>query len=250
VTATGRGHRPVVGITTYVTRAQYGQWDLEAALVPMRYVDAVEAVGGRAVLLPPSADSWAETLGAIDALVLGGGPDIDPGLYGERRHPRTEGVDRRRDDAELALARACLERGLAVLGICRGAQVLNVAAGGTIIQHIADSDINSNITITHRSDEAGVFVEHRVSINSQSRLGAIMGVRAEVKSRHHQGLGRLGAGLRAVAAADDGLVEAIEAPHHEFVLGVLWHDEMSNDMPLIRALVRKARRSSSRIAAW
>lgn len=189
---------------------------------------------GETMLLDPNVN---ETTTMISARI--------PDLYGESRHLRTEEVDRRRDDAELAVLRACLKYGLPVLGICRGAQILNIEAGGSLIQDITDYDININHRqVTHRGDLADGVVEHEVTISGQSMVGTIMGMRAQVNSRHHQGIGRLGTHVRAVAVADDGLVEAIEAPAHEFALGVLWHDEMHPHTPLLDALVQYARRRS------
>ena len=128
--------RPVVGITTYVTPAAWGYWDLEAALIPADYVFAVERAGGRPLLVPPSSEGVDETLDAVDALIFSGGSDLDPQTYGEEAHPETFGVHPERDAAELALLTRALERDMPVLGICRGIQVLNVARGGDHNQHV------------------------------------------------------------------------------------------------------------------
>src|SRR5262245_56414415 len=116
--------KPLVGITTYLTPARFGPWELESALIPYDYVRAVERAGARAVLVPPSDDGIDEVLDAVDGLVFSGGSDLDPGLYGQETHPETTGVVAVRDSAELALLKAALERDLPVLAICRGSQIL------------------------------------------------------------------------------------------------------------------------------
>ena len=129
--------KPVIGITTYLTRAAWGAWDMDAALIPADYVRAVERAGGAPLLVPPGADLEA-TLAVVDGLIFSGGSDLDPELYGESAHPETNGVVRERDDFELELMQAALARDLPVLAICRGSQVLNVALGGGIEQHVPD----------------------------------------------------------------------------------------------------------------
>ena len=228
--------RPVVGITTYVVSASFGVWQLDAALVPHDYVLAVEHAGGRALLVPPSPDGVDEPLDALDGLIFSGGSDLDPGLYGQDAHPETKDVVRARDDAELALLRAALERDLPVLAICRGSQVLNVALGGDLVQHLPDV-VGSG---AHKHTP-GVFADHEVELDADSRLGGLLGERAPVKSHHHQGFGLVGEGLRASARAGDGTVEALEAPERRFAVGVLWHPEAGEDARLFEELVQQAR---------
>ncbi len=227
--------RPVVGITTYVTRASFGVWDAESVLVPADYVNAVERAGGRPLLVPPSDDGVEETLDALDGLIFSGGSDLDPELYGQEPHPETVGIVDVRDRAELALLTAALARELPVLAICRGAQVLNIARGGDLVQHLPEVVGNERHKHT-----PGEFAEHDVTLEDGTRLGSLLGKREPVKSHHHQGLGRLGDGLRVAARADDGVVEAIEDPARRFALGVLWHPEAGEDMRLFEALVEEA----------
>ncbi len=229
--------RPVVGITTYVTRASFGVWDAESVLVPADYVNAVERAGGRPLLVPPSNDGVEETLDALDGLIFSGGSDLDPELYGQEPHPETVGIVDARDRAELALLTAALARELPVLAICRGAQVLNIARGGDLVQHLPEVVGNERHKHT-----PGEFAEHDVTLEDGTRLGSLLGKREPVKSHHHQGLGRLGDGLRVAARADDGVVEAIEDPARRFALGVLWHPEAGEDMRLFEALVEEAAR--------
>jgi putative glutamine amidotransferase len=226
--------KPVVGITTYLTPAAWGAWNLEAALVPASYVRAVERAGGVPLLVPPGA-SYQETLDRLDGLVFSGGSDVDPELYGATAHEETVGIFRERDDFELGLMRAALERDLPLLAICRGSQVLNVALGGDLEQHVPDR-VGTDV----HKETPGVFAEHGVEVLADTRLGAILGARADVKSHHHQGYGALGAGLREAARAPDGTVEALEDPTHRFAVGILWHPEEGEDGALFEALVREA----------
>jgi gamma-glutamyl-gamma-aminobutyrate hydrolase PuuD len=228
--------RPLIGITTYVEPASWGHWHLDAALVPYDYVHGIERAGGRPLLVPPSDGAVEETIDALDGLLLSGGNDLDPAAYGADAHPETNGTRPERDRGELALLEAALARDLPVLAVCRGVQVLNVARGGDLVQHLPDE-------VGHERHRAvkGEFSEHPVRVADESRLAAAVGEEAHVKSHHHQGLGRVGAGLREVAWADDGTVEGLEDPERRFALGVLWHPEAGEDTKLFEALVREAR---------
>jgi putative glutamine amidotransferase len=229
--------RPIIGITTYVVPATFGVWQEDSALVPHEYVQAVERAGGRPLLVPPSTEGVAETLDALDGLILSGGADLDPALYGHEAHAETDRPFPLRDGGELTLLRAALERDLPTLGICRGSQVLNVALGGDLVQHLPDVVGHDG----HR-DVPGTYADHEVAIEHGSKLEGMLGARAPVKSHHHQGFGRLGDGLTATAHADDGTVEALEERSRRFAVGVLWHPEAGEDMRLFEALVAEAAR--------
>jgi putative glutamine amidotransferase len=225
-----------VGITSYAEPSvRWGVWELAAALTPLDYVDAVERAGGRPLLVPPSDHGVEETLDVLDGLLFSGGSDLDPSLYGQAPHPATDGIVPERDRGELALLEAALARDLPLLAVCRGSQVLNVARGGELVQHLPDE-----VGHDRHKHTPGVFADHDVTIEPASGLGALLGDRAPVKSHHHQGIGRLGAGLRAVAWADDGTPEGIEDPERRFAVGVLWHPEAGEDGALFDALVAAA----------
>jgi gamma-glutamyl-gamma-aminobutyrate hydrolase PuuD len=226
--------KPVIGITTYLTPAAWGAWELDAALVPASYVRAVVRAGGAPLLVPPGA-SYEETLDSVDGLIFSGGSDLDPELYGEQAHPETNGWVRERDDFELGLMQAALARDVPLLAICRGSQVLNVALGGDLEQHVPDR-VQSDL----HKETPGVFAEHDVAVLQGTTLATILGDRADVKSHHHQGYGELGSGLREAARAADGTVEALEDPTRRFTVGVLWHPEEGEDLALFEALVREA----------
>lgn len=228
--------RPLIGITAFVTRASFGVWELEATLAPEAYVRAVELAGGRPLLVPPSDEGLEETLAALDGLILSGGSDLDPALYGQEAHPETFGVTPERDRAEIALLHAALAAGVPVLGICRGSQVLNVALGGDLVQHLPDLVEHAG----HR-EIPGIFSRHTVEVEPGTVLAGLIGERAEVASHHHQGLGRVGRGLRVVARDPDGTPEALEDPTLPFAIGVLWHPEAGDDTRLFEGLVERAR---------
>jgi putative glutamine amidotransferase len=228
--------KPLVGITTYLTRATFENWEEDVALVPADYVRAIERAGGRPLLVPPSEDAVDETLAALDGLIFSGGSDLDPELYGQDLHPETKGVVPERDRGELALLQAALARDMPVLAVCRGSQVLNVALGGDLVQHLPD-------VVRHDDNKhtPGEYADHGVARERDTRLAAFLGDHAPVKSHHHQGFGQLGSGLREAARAEDGTVEALEDPSRRFALGVLWHPEAGEDMRLFEALVEEAR---------
>ena len=230
-------NRPRIGISSYVEDARWGHWSQLAAIVPYAYVRAVESAGGRAFLLPPSSDGVEETLDAIDGLVLSGGGDLDPTLYGDEPHPATGGVSPERDAAEVALLQVALDRDMPVLAVCRGSQILNVVRGGDLVQHLPEV-----VGDERHKETPGEFVDHAVTLDADSRVGSLLGGRSTVKSHHHQGFGEIGVDLREVGWAEDGTIEALEDPAKRFALGVLWHPEEGEDYALFRALVEEAGR--------
>jgi putative glutamine amidotransferase len=228
-----------VGITAALEQARWGAWDAEVALAPLSYARSVQAAGGLALLLAP--DDVAEAaperwLDRLDALLLSGGSDLDPAMYGQAPHQQTGGVRPDRDRFEIALTRAAMERGMPVLGICRGMEVLNVARGGDLIQHLPDAVGNEAHLHT-----PGTFADHEVRLAPGSLAAEAIGAeRTPVKSHHHQGVDELGEGLVASAWSDgDGVVEAIELERgeHPFALGVLWHPEEDQRSRVVAALL-------------
>jgi putative glutamine amidotransferase len=231
---------PVIGISAYQQSARWSQWDDEAVLLPRRYTDMVARAGGLPVLLPPIEDI-SGVLPRLDGLVLSGGGDIDPALYGAPRIPATGPANPARDSAELELCRGALASGLPLLGICRGLQVINVALGGTLHQHLPDV-VGSDL----HSPEAHGYGLHKVSVAAQTQLAAILGrSEAAVPTHHHQAIGRLGAGLLATAWTDDGVIEAVELDQDApFMIAVQWHPEAGDDASLFGALVAAAGQAS------
>jgi len=211
--------RPVVGITL-------GDGDAPG-MHAMRedYVRSVEQARAVPLVLPPVRPEDASlVLDRVDGLVLSGGVDVDPALYGCEPHPKLGRVNRRRDDFELALVREALRRDLPTLGICRGQQVLNVARGGTLVQ-----DIPSQWTGAMGHDARGRRWRraHDVNVLPGTRLRAILGRDSEqVNSFHHQAVADVGDGLVVSARCpDDGMIEGLEVPGARFVVAVQWHPE-------------------------
>lgn len=233
--------KPVIGLSTYAEPARWAAWHAPAALLPLNYAEQLAAAGGVPVLLPPVPGITA-AVGRLDALVLTGGGDIDPGRYDAAPHPRTGPANASRDQAELDLLAAALAAGLPVLGVCRGLQLLNIACGGTLHQHLAD--LGSAGDAGH-TPQPGTFGSHPVRVAPGSTLAGILPADRPlaVPTSHHQAIDRLGAGLTATAWAADGIVEAAEltgGEHHPFVLAVQWHPEAGEDLRLFQALVAAA----------
>lgn len=236
--------KPVIGITSggrsegYIQSRHY----TEFYSTPAPYVDAVRRAGGIALLIPPG-EAWEDVLPLVDGVVVTGGTDIDPAEYGgDRRNTHILPADKERDESELRLVRHLLiERETPALCICRGLQVLNVAAGGTLYEHIPDirdEDI-------HR-DEAGLWAMQDVHVERDSLTAEVMEVtRLRTSSGHHQAIRALGDGLRAVAVAEDGIIEAVETSEHPWLIAVQWHPEVTaaddkSQQALFDALVAKA----------
>jgi putative glutamine amidotransferase len=238
------GEMAVIGISCDIEMALWGTWSRRAALVPAAYVEAVVNSGGRPVLLPPMAEGAAETVAAIDGLILAGGADIEPERYGEQPHPRTRIIRPHRDAGELALLAEAENRGLPVLGICRGVELITVARGAPLHQHLpdraVDGDPRAEYEVVHQG-APGQYVNHDVTIAEGSKLASIVGTKLTVSSYHHQAPARPGRGMVAVAHAPDGTLEAVEDPDKEFHLGVLWHPEFDGQLGLFYALVAAAR---------
>ncbi|MCM2390401.1 gamma-glutamyl-gamma-aminobutyrate hydrolase family protein [Streptomyces albipurpureus] len=227
---------PLIGITTYVSPAAWGVWEMPAALLPATYPALVQRAGGVAVMLPPDTAATAATavVARLDGLVIAGGADVAPERYGASPHPRTGPPAHDRDHWELALVTAALAAGKPVLGICRGMQLLNVALGGTLLQHL-DGHIEAE----------GVFGSHLVKPVPNTLYASIVPEATEVPTYHHQAVDRLTPSLMAGAHAEDGTVEAVEratpgTAGESWVLGVQWHPEMGEDTRVMRALVEVA----------
>ena len=221
--------RPIIGIATQTLEAQPPCLPL-CWVMGQRYVRALTAAGGVPWLIPLLTDD-ADTLRSIydhlDGIFLTGGVDIDPGLYGEERHPTCDRGDAARDWTELCLIRWALADGKPMFGVCRGVQALNVACGGSLYQDVAEQYASA---IKHDYFANGVYrrdyLAHPVEVRPGSRLGRLLGAeRVQVNSMHHQGVKALAPDLAAVAFAPDGLVEGVERPGDAFVIGVQWHPE-------------------------
>jgi putative glutamine amidotransferase len=244
---------PIIGLSAWTrsldTREGHGERHYSIGGV---YVEAVTDAGGVPVVLPSIDPGFAiQAVSRLDAVIISGGNDIDPALYGATIDGSVD-PDPPRDAWELALIHAARTLGVPLLGICRGAQLLNVAYGGTLIQHIWDARDDHPALWIGQTKKIATGM-HEVEFEPDSRFAAIYGTeRRTVNSLHHQALDRIGRGLRVVGTAPDGTVEAIEAVDGWEALAVQWHPErldLADERPLFEAFVRLASERSQRASA-
>ena len=233
--------RPVIGITTY------GRDEDNRFRLPCLYVDAVRRAGGVVVLIPPDGEPAEEIFTFIDGMILAGGGDIDPALYGGHPHETIYSVDAERDKSEMALARRLAVSAMPTLGICRGHQVINVALGGTLHEHLPDVVGDK---ILHRLPPREATT-HPIVVVPDSRIAAVLGENSfDAPSWHHQAIRKVAPGLVAVAQAPDGTIEACEMPAHPWLFSVQWHPELTahaspTQQRLFDALVEACRKKRS-----
>lgn len=221
--------------------------DRDADLEANDYVRSLIAAG-----VPRSAIRIVTPLhredGSFDALVLGGGVDVDPARYGAEARPDANvEVDAERDAIDFSLLDEALRARRPVLGICRGLQVINVALGGTLVQ---DLPLELPSEVVHQNgDEEKTRLDHRVRIAPGTRLAAIAGTgEVAVNSRHHQAIARLAPGLAVSATAEDGVPEAVEAPRESWLVAVQWHPENLVGDPVSRGLFSEFVRAARQVA--
>jgi putative glutamine amidotransferase len=236
--------QPVIGICAVRERARWAFWDQTAHLVADTYVAALQETGAVAVLLPVDSRAPDVLLDRIDGLVVIGGADIDPRLYGQEPSEALEKSYAERDEFEITLTLGAIERGLPFLGICRGMQLLNVARGGTLLQELTDE----NGVPTHRRI-VGTFEgnEHHIELDPGSLAERAIGESIHIgRCHHHQAIDRLGAGLRVTGRArEDDVPEAIESSDGGWVLGVQWHPEAADKRELFHAFAAATRDSAA-----
>lgn len=228
--------RPLIGVTAGTREMMAGPWaGHEAVQLTAAHVRAVEAAGARAVILAPQ-DPWSEEeLAELDGLVLTGGTDLDPALYGAQARPTDLASDPARDAFELELYRTARRLGLPVLGICRGMRLIVVAEGGALHQHLPD-DLPAHPVTGERPTPVAV------EIDAASDVALAVGTRAEVTAYHHQGALEPTGELRVVARHASGLPLAVEASRGALLLGLQWHPELDATGPgVFAALVAAVR---------
>jgi putative glutamine amidotransferase len=234
--------RPIIGLTTYLEQAgTAGCGTVSAAFLPETYLNPLIAAGGVPIHLPPQpvvAGMIEQLVGRLDGLVVPGGWDVDPALYGQEAHPETDQPRPARDAWEQALIREALRQDVPLLCICRGEQLLNVTLGGTLHQHLPD-------VIGNGQYQVGGFAFNRipVEVRADSRLEQLIGATPQpVPVSHHQAVDKLGEGLVATAWSEDQVVEAIEYPANSFTMGIQWHpEELPEEFGLFRGFVEAAR---------
>jgi putative glutamine amidotransferase len=244
--ASRSAERPVIGICARKAPVTLQGIEMTVSLTFQPHLDLLASAGCAPVLLPllPGVE---HTIGRLDGLLIPGGPDVDPALYGSTAHPMTRGGNPAVDAVELTLVKEALAAGLPFLAICRGMQLLNVQCGGTLYQHLPDITGHDG-----HCPDTGTFTlgRCRLDLKPGSRITEILGDEApETRCHHHQAIDRIGMGLAATAWAPDGIIEAVEAIDHPFGIGVQWEAERTGDERLYLALAEAARRASPRTAA-
>jgi putative glutamine amidotransferase len=239
---------------------------------PDDYLESIRRAGAEPVLIDWARQSPAEIAQDFGGILLLGGPDVTPALYGEAPHPTFEASEDRRDEHEMALIRYAIERDVPMLAICRGIQILNVTFGGSLVQDIP-SQVPGAIRHAKAPDAEKFAIAHDISVTSSSRLHTILSARLTpaatgttgnnssatgtggtcgVNSRHHQAVKSVGRDLVVSAIAPDGIIEAIERPASTFCVGVQWHPEnfwrTGEFAALFDAFVTAARRERASIA--
>lgn len=211
---------PLIGITTY------HRDEREYVQLPAQYADAVRRAGGIPLLIQPGEPHIEQLMDLLDGLILSGGGDLDPTSYTTDNHAEVYWVNEERDKAEFTLADAALEANMPLFCICRGFQLLNVKLGGSLITHIPDAMPEA---INHRQPPDKLYgpIEHAIEVASDSKLADMMKTsKVKTASWHHQAIDRLGDGLRIVAQAEDGIIEAVEMADKP-VIAVQWHPELT-----------------------
>ena len=241
--------RPLIGMTIGAVLEYTG---LPYFGLNRQYVSALKAAGADVVLLPAGLEAAGSVLNRLDGVLFPGGLDVDPSYYGESPRPALGRVNADLDALETPLAAAAVERGLPVLGICRGHQLVNVALGGTLYQDIAADGLSS---FDHWAplEKGRDFLAHTISVEAGSRLREIVGAESvEVNSFHHQAVRDVAAGLRVNAVSPDGVIEGLESSdgriltlqcHPESLAGTVWA------RAVFEAFVAAAAASGSRAAA-
>jgi gamma-glutamyl-gamma-aminobutyrate hydrolase PuuD len=229
--------RPLIGIGADVAQ----EASRDRAFVFFNYIDAIVRAGGAAVIIPPQQEIES-LIESLDGVLLVGGADCDPLVYGEERHPSVKVMDPRRQTNETSLASLARDLRVPTLGICLGMQMMNVAAGGKLVQ-----DIKSYFddALQHESGPEGRS-RHEVKVDADTKLASVIGAGThDVNSTHHQAVRVTGENLVATAHAPDGIIEALEDPRLPFYLGVQWHPEDMTGEPsatrLFEAFVAAAR---------
>ncbi|MDQ3541752.1 MAG: gamma-glutamyl-gamma-aminobutyrate hydrolase family protein [Chloroflexota bacterium] len=220
--------KPIIGITPSPMEDTQAHGTFRRYAAATTYTEAIEAAGGVPVVIPPQSGNIAEIIAVVDGLLISGGGDIRPDLYGDSEvHDATSGIHDLRDELEIALVREATSRDIPMLCICRGIQVLNVALGGTIIQDIA---AQYSTEIEHRQQENGIRKEdpsHTVTLTPGSLLARTYEAdEISVNSFHHQAIRDLAPELEINGVSTDEVVEGVSHPGSSWILGVQWHPEM------------------------
>ncbi|MFA9458139.1 gamma-glutamyl-gamma-aminobutyrate hydrolase family protein [Halalkalibacter sp. AB-rgal2] len=227
---------PVIGLTSsIVTHNQIMSYHIHE-----KCVRSVIQAGGVPVMIPNGSSELIEVWGNVcDGIILSGGEDIDPYSFHAHPSPKVEETSPKRDETEIGLVRCALEKNKPILGLCRGMTMINVALGGTVIQDIEAQHANA---INHNQQTVRSEPTHLIEIDERSRLFQMIGNQTyRVNSMHHQAIDKLAAGLRVVAVAPDGMIEAVEGMNEAapLIMGVQWHpEEMASEESAMQRLFK------------
>ena len=229
--------RPVIGITCPSRPTKWANWDLDAVVLPTTYHKMIIQCGGIPLLIPPGCSS--EVIHRIDGLLISGGPDIDPRLYGQENGPHTKEIYPEQDTSEIALIKSAIEKNIPLLCICRGFQLLCTIYGGELYQHLPETEGYEN-----HGGWDGEVTEHGVDVIEGTKLQQIMGTHINANSTHHQGVFNAGNLSISAYSSHDNLIEAVEIEGLKFCIGVQWHPERIKHTSLYRAFIESARGAS------
>ncbi|MCZ2490700.1 gamma-glutamyl-gamma-aminobutyrate hydrolase family protein [Dellaglioa carnosa] len=234
--------KPIIGIVGNPNRNPIEGLHMdEITYTPQGYIDAIFKVGGLPLIIPTNLDDVSKYLDLVDGLLLTGGQDISPELYGQEPHPKLQELNPPRDEMEMALIKDANSRNMPILGICRGLQILNVAFGGTLYQDLSEYP---DWKVRHLQDPTlPEYATHSISIEPNSYLSEVYGQNYRVNTYHHQAINQLGESLVAIAESPDGLVEGLVSDDNR-ILAVQWHPEMSftrnqSDLAIFKWLINK-----------
>ncbi|MFD3157779.1 gamma-glutamyl-gamma-aminobutyrate hydrolase family protein [Haloimpatiens sp. FM7330] len=237
--------KPIIGVSGSIIVDEGGMFPgYERAYVNDDYIQSVVRAGGVPYIIPMVYDEEVirDQVKNVDALILSGGHDVNPLLYGEEPSQKLGGILPKRDTFDCALIKMAMEMKKPILGICRGHQIINAANGGTIYQDL--SYING-CYIKHNQQHLSNIPTHTVEITEGTKLYDILGEKVLTNSFHHLALNDIAPGFKVAAVSKDGVVEAIEKEGEEFVIGIQWHPEMmakdnENMLNIFKALIRQA----------
>lgn len=228
--------RPIIGITCPSRPTKWAKWELDAVVIPTTYHKMVSKCGGIPILIPPGSST--EIIDNIDGLIISGGPDISPEIYGQENGKFTIETYPEQDASEIALIKSAIKNNLPLLCICRGFQLLCAIHDGSLHQHLPQTD-----GYEEHGGWDGNVTEHGVNIIEGSRLEEIMGDKITVNSTHHQGVKDPGSLTVTAFSSHDGLIEAVEIEKLSFCIGVQWHPERIEHVSLYKAFIDSARGS-------
>ena len=237
--------KPVIGILSEVMIEKDGNFiGTEKDYVTVNYVKSIVMAGGIPIILPVVDDNVTKVqLNSIDGLLISGGFDVNPLIYGEEPHKSIGFVRPDRDLHDICAIKTAYDMGKPILGICKGIQVLNVAFGGTLYQDISEMQESF---VAHRQNAKPEVPTHSIKIKKESILHKIIGDKAYVNSFHHEAVKRVADGFTVTAMAIDKVIEGIEKADSKFVVGVQWHPEMmshidENSMNIFKTFIEAAK---------